>query len=86
MLGVTSPFIEEIPKCKVSMRKLRKKIYKYTSAQQRPKKVRDSTQDIYNILEHRSIPDFVLDSLKKKRTLDLTSLKNVVINYGSSYE
>ena len=85
MIGVASPFIEEIPKCKVSMRKLRKKIYKYTSAQPKPKKVRDCTQDIFNMLEIRSIPNFVIESLKKKRTLDLTTLKNVVISPGSSF-
>ena len=83
MIGVDSPFIEDIPKCKISMRKLRKKIYKYTSAQPKSKKVRDSTHDICKLLEMREIPDFVLESLKKKRSLDLNSLKNVVISPGS---
>ena len=85
MIGVASPFIEEIPKCKVSMRKLRKKIYKYTSTQPKPKKVRDCTQDIFKILDGRAVPNFVLDSLKKKRTLDLAGLKNLVINPGSDF-
>jgi len=60
MIGVVSPFIEEIPKCKVSMRKLRKKIYKYTANQPKPKKVRDTSHDIFNILENRSLPSFVI--------------------------
>ncbi len=85
MIGVSSPFLEEIPSCKMSMRKLRKKIYKYTSNQPQSKKVRDCTQDIFNILEFRSIPNFVLESLKKKRTLDLASLKNVVITPGAEF-
>lgn len=85
MSTIASPFINDIPKCKVSMRKLRKKIYKYTVAQAKPRKVKDLTQDIFTILELRQVPDFVMDSLKKKRTLDLGSLKNVVIGQGSSY-
>ncbi len=85
MIGVVSPFIEDIPKCKLSMRKLRKKIYKYTTNQPKTKKVRDCTQDIFKILEGRPVPGFVLESLKKKRTLDLAGLKNLVINPGSDY-
>lgn len=66
------------------MRKLRKKIYKYTVSHKRTRKIRDFTQDIFNILDKRTVPDFLIDSLKKKRTLDLSSIKNVVINTGSS--
>lgn len=35
------------------------------------------TNDIFSILEERQVPSYLLDSLKKKRSYDLTAIKNV---------
>jgi hypothetical protein len=60
------------------MKKLRKKIYKYTTSktylQQRKE---PSFDDVISILHSRNIPEFVLDSLKKKRNFDLCTFNNI---------
>lgn len=68
------------------MRKLRKKIYKHFSATRTVKKSRDQNQDILNILKSRNLPNFVIDPLKKKRTIDFNFLKNVMISNMASPE
>ena len=65
------------------MRKLRKKIYKYTSTHRPAKKPRDSIHDILALLKPRKLPDFLVDSIKKRRNFDLSSIKNVVVPPGS---
>lgn len=66
------------------MRKLRKKIYKHFSSTRAVKKSRDQNQDILNILKSRNLPNFVIDPLKKKRTIDFNFLKNVMISNMAS--
>ena len=61
------------------MRKLRKKIYKYTCSHKPTKKPKDSINDILTLLKPRKLPDFLLDSIKKRRNFDLSSIKNVVV-------
>lgn len=68
------------------MRKLRKKIYKHFSSTRTVKKSRDQNQDILNILKSRNLPNFVIDPLKKKRTIDFNFLKNVMISNMASPE
>ena len=67
------------------MRKLRKKIYKYTSTHRPSKKPKDSIHDILALLKPRKLPDFLLDSIKKRRNFDLSSIKNVVVPQGAEY-
>jgi hypothetical protein len=62
------------------MRKLRKKISKYSSTHKEAKKPKDQTQGILNILKSRTLPTFVLEAISKKRTFDLMCLKNVVLS------
>lgn len=62
------------------MRRLRKKISKYTSTHKEAKKPRDQSHDILNILKSRNLPVFILETIKKRRTFDLLCLKNVVLS------
>jgi hypothetical protein len=67
--------------CKVSMRKLRKKIYKHSiSGKGLSKKSKDSTEEIVKIFRDRNIPEFVTDTLRKRRNFDISSIKNIAIN------
>lgn len=67
------------------MRKLRKKIYKYTSTHRPTKKPKDSIHDILTLLKPRKLPDFLVDSIKKRRNFDLSSIKNVVVPQGAKF-
>ena len=80
MTSVSSPFLCEIKECKQSMRKLRKKIYKQCSTKPKGRKNKDNTEVILDIFQQRNIPEFVTQSLKKRRSFDITSIKNIVIN------
>jgi hypothetical protein len=66
------------------MRRLRKKISKYSNAHKEVKKSRDQCNDILNILKGRNLPSFVMDTIKKRRTFDLITLKNVVMTGDST--
>ena len=79
MNHIQSPFLNDIPQCKTALRKLRKKIYKYTAVHRQTKKPKDATHDIMGLLKARNIPAYVTESLKKKRVVDINSLKNVNI-------
>lgn len=62
------------------MRKLRKKIYKHSiSVKGKGKKLRDSTEEILSIFRQRHIPDFVTETLLKRRNFDISSIKNIAI-------
>lgn len=62
------------------MRKLRKKIYKQCNAKPKSKKQKDATESIIEIFKERNVPSFVTDTLKKRRSFDMTSIKNIIIN------
>lgn len=62
------------------MRRLRKKISKYTSTHKESKKPKDQSHDILNLLKDRNLPSFVLDTIRKRRIFDLQCLKNVVMS------
>lgn len=83
-MEISSPFISEVGECKLIMRRLRKKISKYSNAHKEAKKSRDQCNDILNILKGRNLPPFVMETIKKRRTFDLISLKNVVMVGESS--
>jgi len=68
------------------MRRLRKKISKYTSTHKEAKKPRDQSHDILNILKTRDLPPFIMETIRKRRTFDLLCLKNVVMNGESNLE
>ena len=82
---IQSPFIQDILHSKPIMKKLRKKIYKYTSTHKLTKKPKDSINTIMNLLQRRSLPDFLIDSIKKRRTVDLHSMKNVKVCPGANF-
>ena len=80
MNHLSSPFMDSIKECKMTMRKLRKKIYKHSiSTKSHPKKNRDSTDQIIEIFRERQIPEFVTDTLRKRRNFDISSIKNIAI-------
>ena len=62
------------------MRKLRKKIHKHLAATPTAKKAKDHNQNLMGILKSRNLPNFVIDTLKKKRTVDFNFLKNVTVS------
>lgn len=77
---LSSPFMDSIRECKLAMRKLRKKIYKHSiSAKPLPKRLRDTTDQIIEIFRQRQVPEFVTDSLRKRRNFDISSIKNIAV-------
>ena len=81
MSHIQSPFLPDIQQCKTVLRKLRKKIYKYSTVHPQVKKTKDSTHDIMGLLKSRNLPTYVTDSLKKKRVIDICSLKNIQVSH-----
>lgn len=77
---IDSPFLDSISECKLTMRKLRKKIHKNCSNTSKSRKNKDSNEEIIDIFRLRNIPDFVTESLKKRRNLDINSIKNIIVN------
>ena len=61
------------------MRKLRKKIYKFTNSKNYPKQQNEQTYDVFQILTNRQVPEFLIDILKKKRNFDFSAIKNIVV-------
>lgn len=62
------------------MRKLRKKIYKHSvQSKHTVKKSKDCTEQIMSIFKTRGVPSFVTETLKKRRSFDMTSIKNIAI-------
>ena len=61
------------------MRKLRKKIYKHLLVSGPAKKSKESNQNLLGILKSRNLPNYILDPLKKRRSIDFNFLKNVVV-------
>jgi hypothetical protein len=80
-MQISSPFFDEVKECKQSMRKLRKKIYKHSvvSKTKQSRKSKDSTDEIMHIFRERNIPPFVTEILKKRRSFDMSSIKNIAI-------
>jgi len=75
-----SPFVEEIKDCKQRMRKLRKKIYKHSIlSKTKLKRSKDSTEEIISIFKKRNIPEFITENLKKRRSFDVASIKNISV-------
>ena len=84
---VQSPFLNDITQCRASMRRLRKKIYKYTATHRENRKPKVATnQDILLLLRQRNLPAFVIEQVTKKRTFDLASIKNVNVTQMASLE
>ena len=82
---VQSPFLNDITQCRASMRRLRKKIYKYTATHRENRKPKISgTQDLLVLLKQRNLPGFVIEQVTKKRTFDLASIKNVNVTQMAS--
>lgn len=84
MLKVNSPFVEDLQECKSLMKKMRKKIYKYTSTHKQMKKSKDSAHNILGLLEPRGLPNFLMDPIKKRRNFDINSLKSVMALPGAT--
>lgn len=68
------------------MKKLRKKIYKYTCAHKHTKRPKDSTSEILGLLKPRDLPNFLLDPIKKRRNFDINNLKTVMALPGATLE
>ena len=67
------------------MKRLRKKIYKYTATHRENRKQKNPAfQDIVMLLKQRNLPNFVIDQVTKKRSFDLGSIQNVNVGSGAS--
>ena len=86
MNHIQSPFHSDIPQCRKVLRRLRKKIYKYTAVHRQTKKPKETTHDILGVLKSRNLPSFVTDALKKKRVIDLSNFKNIQVPPCASLE
>jgi hypothetical protein len=84
MINISSPFLNEIQECRVVMKKLRKKIHKHFLTVSPNRKSKEQNNDLLNILKSRNLPNFVIDPLKKKRSVDFNFLKNVMISNMAS--
>jgi hypothetical protein len=75
-----SPFVQEITDCKQRMRKLRKKIYKHSIlSKTKLRRNKDNTEEIMSIFKQRNIPEFITENLKKRRSFDVASIKNISV-------
>ena len=66
------------------MRKLRKKIYKYSVTHKMQPKPKDSGNGVMERLKDRRIPQFLMESVKKRRNIELNGIKNVIVSDGVS--
>jgi CHAD domain-containing protein len=72
---INSPFIEEIHSCRGSMKKLRKKIYKYNiNKYVKPNRHESTIKDALNVLGKRNIPHFLIDELEKYSDFTFSAL------------
>ena len=55
-MDIQSPFDRDIKQCKIKMRKLRKKIYKYSVTHKMQPKPKDSGNGVMERLKDRRIP------------------------------
>lgn len=78
-MKISSPFVEFIPDCKKNMRRLRKKIYKFITSKNYHRRQQDTTNDLISILAQRDIPQFVVEQLNKRKTIDLTAIRNLSV-------
>lgn len=78
-MDIHSPLEKEVPTCKENMRKLRKKIYKYTCSHETARKPKDSVRDILALLKTRDIPPALIDQLKKRRNFEIGNFKSLVM-------
>lgn len=76
-MKVASPFVEFIPDCKKTMRRLRKKIYKFITSKHYHKKPQESKKDLIALLKEREVPSFVVEILAKRKNVDLAAIKNL---------
>ncbi len=83
---IDSPFIQEIPECKKTMRKLRKKIYKYNINKNASRRNATDASDVLNLLKLRNIPPFLIDSLRRRRAQEISmgAIKNINVSSGCS--
>jgi len=85
-MTIESPFLNDISACKLTMRKMGKKINKHYSTKRDIKKNKEQNQDILHILKSRNLPNFIIDPLKKRRTFDLNFVKNFTISNTASLD
>jgi len=79
-MKITSPFIEHIPECKRSMRRLRKKIYKFITSKHHTHTKTTPKKDILLTLKQCNVPSFLVDCLSRKKTVDLNSINNMILS------
>jgi hypothetical protein len=78
-MKISSPFAEYIPDCKKNMRRLRKKIYKFITSKNYHRRQQTGSDDLMSVLSLRQIPQIVVDQLAKRKTIDLSAIRNLNI-------
>jgi hypothetical protein len=77
-MKISSPFVEYIPDCKRNMRRLRKKIYKFITSKNYLRK-QQSAPDLMAILTRTPLPALLQEQLAKRKTADLSAIKNLSV-------
>ena len=78
-MKITSPFVEFIPDCKRTMRRLRKKIYKFITSKNYHKKQQQPASDLISILTNAQLPTLLVEQLTKRKAADLSALRNLTL-------
>lgn len=77
-MKVASPFVEFIPDCKRTMRRLRKKIYKFITSKNYTRK-QHPPADLMRVLAHTPIPIPLQEQLAKRKNNDLSAIRNLAV-------
>jgi len=71
---IDSPFVDCVTECRSSMRKLRKKIYKYIKYNPDYQKMPAASINLGNSLKNMNLPPQLLNKLKSHRLADFSAL------------
>lgn len=77
-MKVASPFVEFIPDCKRTMRRLRKKIYKFITSKNYSRKQLPPA-DLMRVLTHTQVPLLLQEQLAKRKNNDLSAIRSLAI-------
>ena len=77
-MKVASPFVEFIVDCKRTMRRLRKKIYKFITSKNYTRK-QQPPADLMRVLIHTQIPTLLHEQLTKRKNNDLSAIRSLAV-------
>ncbi len=75
-MKLVSPFVDFIPDCKRTMRRLRKKIYKFITSKNYIKK-QQPPADLIRALSQAPLPSILQELLAKRKSSDLSAIRSL---------